>query len=166
MSQNTETNNQVAEQTNQEQSFTLESDTRYTGQVKWFNNKLGYGFITIRSENEHNNQDVFVHQANIKPTHSQYRTLTQGEYVSFNLGTTDEESQHKYQAVDVRGVEGGSLMCDQIRRTNSRFNGNERRNFNSGGGNRNFKQNHSQESGDWQKVRGKRQTNHSQPALE
>lgn len=155
MSQNTETG--------QEQNFTLESDTRYTGQVKWFNNKLGYGFITIRSDNEHNEQDVFVHQANIKPTHSQYRTLTQGEYVSFNLGTTDEESQHKYQAVDVRGVEGGSLMCDQIRRTNNRYRGNNgrRNNFN-------FKQQNSQDGDEWQEVKGKRQNHHHhpQPALE
>lgn len=114
---------QVTTNTLEDQNITLESDTRYVGQVKWFNNKLGYGFITIRSECERNNQDVFVHQANIKPVHSQYRTLVQGEYVSFNLGTTESDTDHKFQAVDIRGVEGGSLMCDQIRRNNPRFTG-------------------------------------------
>ena len=36
-----------------------------TGCVKWFNSKHKYGFITVLSEGEHKNADLFVHQSNI-----------------------------------------------------------------------------------------------------
>ena len=36
-------------------------------------------------EGKHNGVDVFVHQTNICPQVSNYRTLTQGEYVEFKL---------------------------------------------------------------------------------
>ena len=32
------------------------------GRVKWFNNRAGYGFITV-SSGEHKNEDVFVHHS-------------------------------------------------------------------------------------------------------
>jgi cold shock CspA family protein len=97
------------------------SSESYVGQVKWFNNRLGYGFITIISECGRKNEDVFVHQQHIIPKTSEYRSLQQGEYVSFNLGKTDSEgesSKHDSQALNVTGVYGGTLMCDQVvRRT-------------------------------------------------
>ena len=76
------------------------------GRVKWFNNRKGYGFITVVSE-DHKDKDVFVHQTNITPTHSTYRTLCLGEYVSLDVSNDDKE-----QAVNVTGVLGGSLQCD------------------------------------------------------
>lgn len=79
------------------------------GQVKWFDNKLGYGFITVLN-NEHSGKDVFVHQTNVHPSESEYRTLSKGEYVSLNV-STDE----KVQALDVTGVLGGTLRCDEPR---------------------------------------------------
>ena len=81
------------------------------GQVKWFSNQLNYGFITVLSEGEHNGIDVFVHQTNICPQVSNYRTLTQGEYVSFNL-THNEGEKHPYHGTNVKGYGGGKLMCD------------------------------------------------------
>ena len=77
-----------------------------TGQVKTFNPKKGYGFITVHGED---NMDVFVHQTNISPVRSTYRTLVRGEYVSFDI-STDE----KKQALNVRGVGGGTLRCDAV----------------------------------------------------
>jgi cold shock CspA family protein len=104
--------------------MTTESEsTNYVGQVKWFNNRLGYGFITIISEGERKNEDIFVHQQHITPKSSDYRSLQQGEYVSFQLGTPDtseEGAKHVNQAVKVTGVFGGSLMCDQIPRSTPR----------------------------------------------
>jgi cold shock CspA family protein len=91
-------------------------DNSFVGQVKWFNNRLGYGFITIISQCGRQNEDVFVHQQHITPKTSEYRSLQQGEYVSFQLGKADAEgegSKHDNQAVKVTGVFGGSLMCDQ-----------------------------------------------------
>ncbi len=101
---------QVSEKTNSADS------TSYVGQVKWFNNRIGYGFITIVSEGSRKNEDIFVHQQHITPKTSGYRSLVQGEYVSFQLGSADSESdgsKHVVQAVNVTGVFGGSLMCDQ-----------------------------------------------------
>jgi len=49
-----------------------------TGKVKWFNNAKGYGFIE-RSTGD----DVFVHHTAIQM--SGFRTLTEGDKVSFNV---------------------------------------------------------------------------------
>ena len=81
------------------------------GQVKWFSNQLNYGFITVLSDGEHNGIDVFVHQTNICPQVSNYRTLTQGEYVSFIL-THEEGDKHPYHGTNITGYNGGKLMCD------------------------------------------------------
>ena len=80
---------------------------QYTGQVKWFNDRLGYGFCTVCDGGE-KGKDIFVHHSGIRPMNSNYKTLRKGEYVSFNL-TNGHNGQ---QAVDVTGVCGGSLMCD------------------------------------------------------
>ena len=77
-----------------------------TGQVKAFNPKKGYGFISVHGDTEN---DVFVHQTNINPVRSTFRTLTRGEYVSFDISDDD-----KRQALNVRGVGGGTLRCDAV----------------------------------------------------
>ena len=38
---------------------------RLIGQVKWFNNKAGYGFITV-SDGENAGKDIFAHFSTIK----------------------------------------------------------------------------------------------------
>ena len=81
------------------------------GRVKWFNSKLGYGFITTKINGE--DVDIFAHQSNVKPNVSKYRTLREGEYVSLNVSTSGETQQ----AVDITGVHGGDLLCDLIRNT-------------------------------------------------
>ena len=94
------------------------SQETYNGRCKWFNNRLGYGFITVDNSSEHNNvpSDLFVHQTNIHPNTSTYRTLRQGEYVSFSLSRDD----NTVQAVNVTGVNGGPLLCDtQTQRPNN-----------------------------------------------
>ena len=77
------------------------------GCVKWFNNKEGYGFVTIVSDGGRTGEDIFTHQSNIYPTTCGYRTLRAGEYISLNLSDEDRP-----QAIDVTGVLGGALMCD------------------------------------------------------
>ena len=61
-----------------------------TGFVKWFNNEKGFGFIEYKP-----NEDVFVHYSAIKL--DGYKTLTEGQYVEFNL----VETPKGYQALDV-----------------------------------------------------------------
>jgi cold shock CspA family protein len=89
---------------------------RITGQVKWFNNKAGYGFITVNS-GEQIGKDIFAHYSAIRVTNSQYKYLVQGEYVEFDLVSSTAQS-HEYQALNISGIHGGSLMCETRRNTN------------------------------------------------
>ena len=61
-----------------------------TGFVKWFNNEKGSGFIDYKP-----NKDVFVHYSAIKM--EGYKTLTEGDYVTFKIIETGKG----LQAVDV-----------------------------------------------------------------
>ncbi len=82
-----------------------------TGCVKWFNNGLNYGFITVLSDGEYRNTDVFVHQANIRTSRDCFRTLYTGECVQFELAKSDNE-KHPFHAVNVNGFNGAQLRCE------------------------------------------------------
>ena len=82
----------------------------YTGRVKWFNNKAGYGFISI-TDGEKAGTDVFVHHSHVVVSSEQYKYLVQGEYVSFSMVRV-EGDKHEFQAHNVTGVNGGTLMCE------------------------------------------------------
>lgn len=86
---------------------------RFTGRVKWFNNKAGYGFITI-TDGSKSGTDVFVHHSSIKVDSEQYKYLVQGEYVDFSLSST-KTADHEFQAGEVCGIKGGKLMCETRR---------------------------------------------------
>ena len=90
--------------------------SKHIGQVKWFNNKIGYGFITVL--NEKDEKDVFVHHMNICPLESNYRTLRTGEYVEFIL-EQNCDGEHKEQATQVTGIYGNELLCDFMHRNNN-----------------------------------------------
>ena len=80
------------------------------GRVKWFNNKAGFGFVTVL-DGERKGDDIFVHHSGINVQKEQYKYLVQGEYVSFTMRESDNED-HPFQAGDVTGVMGGLLMCE------------------------------------------------------
>jgi len=84
-----------------------------TGRVKWFNNKSGYGFITI-TDGSRSGSDIFVHHSAVQVSAQQYKYLVQGEYVEFKLVST-EGGAHDVQAADVCGIKGGKLMCETRR---------------------------------------------------
>ena len=90
----------------------IESKTnRMVGQVKWFNNKVGFGFITIKDE-ENVEKDIFAHYSTIRTAiESQYRYLVQGEYVEFDLSSS-KDNTHEYQSANISGINGGKLMCE------------------------------------------------------
>jgi CspA family cold shock protein len=90
--------------------MTSEVSRTHTGCVKWFNNKAGYGFITLNNS-ELSGTDIFVHHTAVEVSNEQYRYLFQGEYVELNVSTI-EGSEHKHQATNVRGINGGKLMCE------------------------------------------------------
>jgi len=79
----------------------------YIGHCKWFNNKLGYGFIRVCS-GKLKGTDIFVHHSGLKPLNSSFKTMYKGEYIQFNI----IEGRNGKQAVDITGVLGGPLMCD------------------------------------------------------
>ena len=83
---------------------------RFTGRVKWFNNKSGYGFITQATTKD----DIFVHHSSIVVSDQQYKYLVQGEYVEFTLAEL-AGGKHKYQATDISGIARGQLMCETRR---------------------------------------------------
>ncbi len=61
------------------------------GQVKWFNEKKGYGFIETEDAG-----DVFVHYSGIEG--QGFRTLMEGESVAFEISDTPKGPQ----AINVR----------------------------------------------------------------
>jgi CspA family cold shock protein len=67
---------------------------RHKGEVSWFNEQKGFGFITGED-----GRDVFVHYTEI--VRDGFQTLELGEKVTFGL--TDEEVGPK--AVEVRPVD-------------------------------------------------------------
>ena len=54
------------------------------GNVKWFNNEKGYGFIDYAE-----NEDIFVHYSAIKV--DGYKTLSEGQRVEFDLIETQPD---------------------------------------------------------------------------
>ena len=91
------------------------SDKKETGQVKWFNNKSGFGFITV-VKGVHLGEDVFVHHSDLFVSEEQYRYLIAGEYVEFEISdiadSETSDTAHKFKAVKVSGVCSGKLMCE------------------------------------------------------
>lgn len=92
----------------EEEAFTP-SVGKYVGQCKWFNDLLGYGFVTV-CDGKDKGKDIFVHHSGIMPLNSNYRTLKKGEYLNFNV----VDGLNGLQAVDVTGINGGPLMCDFV----------------------------------------------------
>jgi cold shock CspA family protein len=87
-------------------------DTRYIGIVKWFNNKSGYGFITLTPPDGAETRDIFVHHSAI--THKGdnmdcYRYLILGEYVEFSI-FCPKNSTYDEQCSNVTGIYNGKLM--------------------------------------------------------
>ena len=65
------------------------------GTVKWFNGEKGYGFIS----NDNGGEDVFVHFSAINSTG--YKTLSEGQKVSFDLETDARNGKLRATNVEV-----------------------------------------------------------------
>jgi cold shock CspA family protein len=83
---------------------------RLIGRVKWFNNKAGYGFITV-TDGDKSGTDIFSHHSSIGVSNQQYKYLVQGEYVEFSISTS-QTGAHEFQSANVCGIKGGKLMCE------------------------------------------------------
>jgi CspA family cold shock protein len=70
--------------------FSIMSDGRIFGEVKWFSNERGYGFVT-RDDIE--NEEYFVHFSSISM--EGFKTLKAGQKVSFVLRQEEKGLQAK-----------------------------------------------------------------------
>jgi cold shock CspA family protein len=104
-----------------------------SGCVKWFNSRHKYGFITVTSEGEYKNVDLFVHQSNLNTKEPCYRFLIAGENVKFEVKITTDE-KHPSQAVNVSEMNGGSLKCELPRQHNSSYQPREHNSTHNGDG--------------------------------
>lgn len=75
--------------------------SRYSGVVKWFDAKKGYGFI----RDDQNGEDVFVHHRAIMV--EGYRTLEPGQQVYY----LRVRSEKGWQAAEVTLVQTGNLAA-------------------------------------------------------
>ena len=89
---------------------------RCFGRVKWFNHTRGYGFVTC-IDGPCDGNDVFVHHTSFTTKENVYRSLTQGEYIEFNL---EKDSDGKDCAKDVTGIKRHPLLCEIPRQPRSR----------------------------------------------
>ena len=105
----TTTNNSVTNQIQKEIQTEIISN-RVKGQVKWFNSKKGFGFITYNDGNKDN--DIFVHHTCIKYSNSDtFRNLVTGEYVEFEVSPCPGK-EGQFQAEQVTGINQGLLMSE------------------------------------------------------
>ena len=70
-----------------------------SGNVKWFNNDKGYGFIDYAQ-----GEDIFVHYSAIKQ--DGYKTLSEGQVVSFDL----IETPKGLQAINVTALDNAKVI--------------------------------------------------------
>ena len=101
----------------------------FKGAVKWFNNKAGYGFITVvqdcpaakedfPSAPSFVGKDLFVHHSVIHIQEPVFRYLVPGELVVFEV-TVPENGKHPYQASNVQAFNGRKLKCE-LQQSNKR----------------------------------------------
>lgn len=83
-------------QHHRQQQQEIQSGERLTGEVKWFDNSKGYGFLIADDLEE----DVFIHYRNII-SESEYKTLAEGQPVEFML----TKSSKGYQAAECSVME-------------------------------------------------------------
>ena len=84
--------------------------SRVIGNVKWYDSKKGYGFVTLVTPDlENTGTDVFVHYSNINVSDGNYKRLFPGEYIEFEPGSGNDG---RSVCLNVSGPFGGILLCE------------------------------------------------------
>ena len=97
--------------------MTEESNTSYgkeIGNVLWFDQKKGFGFIKIITpESEFLNKEIFIHYSNIVSRNS-FKKLFPGENVSLNVvkNTSENNEGKEYISQNLTGLFGSDLLVD------------------------------------------------------
>lgn len=87
------------------------TETAYLGCVKWFNNKKGCGYVSIKN-GPLIDEDIFVHYSCINVDNNCFKYLVQGEYVNIIVNYSTKPGR-SYQASYVGApCTNGVLMCE------------------------------------------------------
>jgi len=87
-------------------------ENKMFGKVKWFNNRSGYGFVTVLM-GDLSGKDIFAHHTSITVKKDIYKYLVQGEYVEFVVDKLESgENSHENQAKHITGILANDLMCE------------------------------------------------------
>ena len=84
------------------------------GNVIWFDQKKGFGFIKIITpESEYLEKEVFVHYSSVK-SQNRFKKLYPGENVSLNVikNTSENTNGKEYICDHVTGLYGTPLLVD------------------------------------------------------
>ena len=84
------------------------------GNVIWFDQKKGFGFIKIITpESEYSEKEVFVHYSSVK-SENRFKKLYPGENVSLDVikNTSENTNGKEYICDNVTGLYGSSLLVD------------------------------------------------------
>ena len=83
--------------------------SRVIGNVKWYDSKKGYGFVTLVTPESDTGSDVFVHYSNINVSEGNYKRLFPGEYIEFEVGSGNDG---RSICLNVSGIQKGLLLCE------------------------------------------------------
>jgi len=84
------------------------------GNVIWFDQKKGFGFIKIITpESEYSEKEVFVHYSSVK-SENRFKKLYPGENVSLDVikNTSENTNGKEYICDNVTGLYGSPLLVD------------------------------------------------------
>ena len=84
------------------------------GNVIWFDQKKGFGFIKIITpESEYSEKEIFVHYSSVK-SENRFKKLYPGENVSLDVikNTSENTNGKEYICDNVTGLYGSSLLVD------------------------------------------------------
>ncbi len=84
-------------------------EKKIKGQVKWFDEKKGFGVINYKEENE-SIKEYFAHHSEINVSNNLFRALYENENVEFFHSYNEEKK--KLVAKKITGVDGNKLKCE------------------------------------------------------
>lgn len=89
------------------------TENREIGNVLWFDQKKGYGFVKVTlPDSDYLDKEIFLHYTNIQSENS-FKKLFPGENISFNVEVDENaEENKKYTARDICGLYNAPLLID------------------------------------------------------
>ena len=91
----------------------MSSDKTHIGQVLWFDQKKGFGFVKVNHpESDFHDKEIFVHFSSIHTELTNYKKLFPGEYISMDIKHQPDVKGKEYNCLNLTGVNGGTLLVE------------------------------------------------------